>query len=244
MDTVLMQMVASARLSALGTMAGGIAHEINNPLAVIHAMAMDLADMAADGDATPKDIRSVSGGIVEFADRISRVIRSLRRISRDGTNDVFAEVPLHQVLEHVEAACTSRFRESSVALEMPEVSRDIQLCCREVEICQVLINLLQNALDAAEERPDGKWVRVKVSHDVDNTTLSVIDGGHGIPADIKARIMDPFFTTKPPGKGTGLGLSLSRKIVEQHGGMIEITEANGHTCFAVRLPTRQEVAIA
>jgi len=105
-----------------------------------------------------------------------------------------------------------------------------------VQIAQILTNLLQNAFDAARELPGEKWVHLNVEVDGDNAVISVIDCGRGIPAELKSRIMDPFFTTKAVGEGTGLGLSLSKQIAEQHGGTLEVTERDGHTCFSLCLP--------
>jgi C4-dicarboxylate-specific signal transduction histidine kinase len=105
-----------------------------------------------------------------------------------------------------------------------------------VQIAQVLLNLLQNAFDAVIDQPADRWVRLEVTVRDPSLVFSVIDGGPGIPPNVKARIMEPFFTTKEAGKGVGLGLSLSAAIAEEHGGKLELTEADGHTCFSLSLP--------
>jgi signal transduction histidine kinase len=112
--------------------------------------------------------------------------------------------------------------------------------CRDVQIGQVLLNLLQNAFDAVTERPEEKWIRIEVAVQDGSVVFSVIDSGPGIPEELKPRIMEPFFTTKEVGKGTGLGLSLSRKIVEEHGGKLELEERDGHPCFSFRIPLTQK----
>ena len=101
-----------------------------------------------------------------------------------------------------------------------------------MQIAQVLLNLLQNAFDAVTECPGEKWIRLEVTGHEQSAVFAVIDNGPGVPPNLKARIMDPFFTTKPVGKGTGLGLSLSKAIVEEHGGELTLSEFEGHTCFS------------
>jgi len=112
-----------------------------------------------------------------------------------------------------------------------------------VQIAQVVMNLVQNAFDAVAETLDEKWVRVNVTTRDDSVVVSVIDSGPGVPPHLRARIMEPFFTTKLVGKGTGLGLSLSRSIAASHGGDLTLGEQNGHTCFMLTLPLRKEAPL-
>jgi len=235
-ETSRMQMVESARLSALGVMAGGIAHEINNPLAVIHALAKDLAEAAELGEVAPSELAATTREIAQHTDRIAKIVRSMRYIARDGTNDPFDDVAVVDIAERVLALCSQRFAGHSVALLTSPIDPAIAIACREVQIAQVLVNLLQNAFDAAQEQPGDKWVRLEVTATEETVVLSVIDCGTGVPAALKARIMEPFFTTKPVGKGIGLGLSLSKQIAQEHAGTLEVDEDGGHTRFSLRLP--------
>jgi C4-dicarboxylate-specific signal transduction histidine kinase len=102
------------------------------------------------------------------------------------------------------------------------------------------MNLIQNAFDAVAEIPGERWVAVDVKTSDHSAVVAVTDSGPGVPPAIRARIMEPFFTTKPVGKGTGLGLSLSRSIAVGHGGDLTLGEQNGHTCFSLTLPLRKE----
>ena len=106
----------------------------------------------------------------------------------------------------------------------------------------MLLNLLQNAFDAIVDAPGEKWVTVEVAVRDPSVVLAVTDCGPGIAPELRARIMEPFFTTKAAGKGTGLGLSLSRSFAEVHGGTLELSEAPGHTCFLLTLPLAPVVA--
>jgi PAS domain S-box-containing protein len=234
------QLAATARLSALGMMAGGVAHEINNPLAIIHASASDLLDTAKEEGHVPEDVvvRTVTR-IRQTADRIARIVKSMRRIARDGSQDPFFSVHVSKIIEQTLEVCQAKFKDQSVALRLPALDPHLQIACREVQISQVLLNLLTNALDAVAGQPGEKWVRMNIERRDESIVLSVVDSGPGVVPELKARIMEPFFTTKEVGKGTGLGLSLSRTIAEEHGGKLEVTEDHGHTCFSLTLPVSE-----
>jgi PAS domain S-box-containing protein len=235
-----MQVVSSARLSALGMMAGGLAHEINNPLGIIHAYASNLLEMAQDGDISIPVLKSSSEHIKETAERIGSIIKSLRHIAREGEGDPILPASLRDLIERVLELSRERFRMHSVELICPPIDPQLQVPCREVQIAQVVMNLLQNAFDAVLESPGKKWVAVNVSIQDGSVVISVTDSGPGVPPNIRARIMEPFFTTKPVGKGTGLGLSLSRSIAAGHGGDLTLGQQDGHTCFSLTLPRRKE----
>jgi len=235
------QLENSSRLSALGMMAGGIAHEINNPLTVIHASASDLLDLAQEAEQVPReDILRNCKRIRETANRIARIVKSLRRIAREGSQDEFCTTQVGRIVEETLEMCRERFRSRSVKLIIPEIDPTLKVVCREVQIAQVLLNLLHNAFDAVADKPGERWVRLDVAVRENALQFSVTDSGPGVPAPLRTRIMEPFFTTKDVGKGTGLGLSLSATIAEEHGGKLELTDEAGHTCFCLTLPIISE----
>jgi PAS domain S-box-containing protein len=231
------QLASSARLSALGVMAGGVAHEVNNPLTIIHASASDLLDaLKHNGQVPVETLTRAATRIRQTADRIAKIVKSLRRIAREGSQDQFFPVSAGKIVEETLEMCQERFKAHSVTLLVPQIDSGLLVACREVQIAQVLLNLLTNAFDAVSSQPGERWVRLDVLRRGGSIVFSVIDSGPGIPPQIKARIMEPFFTTKEAGKGTGLGLSLSQTIAEEHGGKLELTEDQGHTCFSLTLP--------
>jgi len=234
------QAMISARLSELGMMAGSIAHEINNPLSVIHASASDLLEMAETGSVPIEELRIASSRIKRTADRISKIVKSLRQIARKGNDDPFQRASAVEIVEQVLDLSRERFRVNSGRLDTTVVDKDVFVLCREVQIAQVLLNLLLNAFDAAVEGGGEKWVRVEVTRHEETVMFAVIDSGPGVPAELKTRIMEPFYTTKPVGKGTGLGLSLSKAFVEEHGGALVVSERENHTCFSFVLPLFKE----
>lgn len=234
------QAVSSAHLSELGMMAGSIAHEINNPLAVIHASASDLLEMAETGNVPMKALRTASFRIKKTANRISKIVKSLRQIARRGIGDPFEQTCVAEIVEEVLDLCRERFRVHSVRLDTSVLDPALRIVCREVQIGQVLLNLLLNAFDAVVDSPGDPWVRLEATSSEQSIAFAVIDSGHGVPPELKPRIMEPFFTTKPVGKGTGLGLSLSKAIVEEHGGELSVCERENHTCFSFLLPRFKE----
>jgi C4-dicarboxylate-specific signal transduction histidine kinase len=222
-------------------MAGGVAHEINNPLAIIHASAADLLRRIKEEGAVPLEIAvRNSERILETTNRIAAIIKSMRHLARDGSHDPVRPASVANIVEEIKDICRERFKDHCVDLLVPNVDPALLVFCREVQIRQVLLNLLQNAFDAVVEQPGEKWIRLQVTADDSSVVFSVIDSGPGIPPDLRTKIMEPFFTTKEVGKGTGLGLSLSRTIVQEHGGKLELTEEAGHPCFSFRLPLSQK----
>jgi C4-dicarboxylate-specific signal transduction histidine kinase len=236
LEATRVQAIASARMSALGRMASGIAHEVNNPLGVIHSMASDLTEMAEEGSVTPQVVARKGIVIQQTAERIAKIVKSLRQISREGVGDPLRPTPLAKIVADTLEICRAKFKANGVELFLPRVIPDVKVPCREVQIAQVLLNLLQNAFDAVLEREGERWVWLEVENGDDSVALSVIDSGPGIPSELRSRVGKPFFTTKPVGKGTGLGLSLSKTIAEEHGGNLEYSEDHGRTRFSLVLP--------
>jgi PAS domain S-box-containing protein len=234
------QAVSSARLSAIGLMAGSIAHEINNPLAIIHASASDLLELADSQSVSLGALQAAGARIKKTADRIARIVNSLRQISREGTADPFQRASVADIVRQALELCSERFRVNSIRLDLSPVDPALFISCREVQVAQVLLNLLQNAFDAAADLPSDRWVRLDVSAQNHSVVFSVSDNGPGVPPEIKSRIMEPFFTTKPVGKGTGLGLSLSRTIVEEHGGQLKLDDSPANTTFSFSIPLLME----
>jgi PAS domain S-box-containing protein len=230
------QMVSSSRLSALGMMAGGIAHEINNPLAVIHASAANIRGMAESGSVEVPAVLKNCNRISQTADRISRIVRSLRHVAREGSADEFRETPVREIVEETLELCAEQFRAHNIRLAVSAVEPSAVISCREVQICQVLLNLLQNAYDELVDREGERWVKLDITYCAGWAVFSVSDSGPGISPEDRAHIMEPFFTTKPVGKGTGLGLSISRSIALEHGGTLELDELSPHTCLRLKLP--------
>ena len=244
LEVARVQAIASARLSALGMMASGIAHEINNPLGIIHATASDLTDMAEEGSVTSQMVARKGAIISQTTERIARIVKSLRQISREGVGDPLRPTLVAKIVAETLEICRAKFKANNVELFLPQIIPEVSIRCREVQIAQALLNLLQNAFDAVLEQDGERWVRLEVDNGDHAVALSVIDNGPGIPRELRSHIGEPFFTTKPVGKGTGLGLSLSKTIAEDHGGNLKYNDDHGLTCFSLVLPLAGKVEAA
>jgi signal transduction histidine kinase len=227
----------AAKLASLGEMAGGIAHEINNPLSII-INSLELAENSinrgGDIDYAKKKIQKAQS----TAMRIAKIIRGLRSFSRNADDDEMTPVAVASILEDTLDLTNERIRNSSTLLEVIDESHGSQVLCRSTQIVQVLVNLLNNAVDAlaALSESEQKWITIHLNSVGTSLVISVVDAGCGIPDPLVARIFDPFFTTKEVGKGTGLGLSISQSIMAKHSGSIRYCLYNGHTCFEMTLP--------
>lgn len=222
--------VHAEKMSALGRMAGEIAHEINNPLAIIQGNSHLLSKMAL-----PPEAQAIAGTIEQTSVRISKVVKGMRSLARDTRADPMQRTPVTAVLQDTLVLCQDKVTASGVKLLSPEAEPSLRLRCRSSEICQVLVNLVNNAVDATEGRP-GAWIRIEIRDAAGFLEFAVSDNGAGIPKALRARIHEPFFTTKDVGKGLGLGLSIARTIVEAHGGRLWLDESAPHTRFAFTVP--------
>ncbi len=226
------RLVQSAKMVSLGEMASGIAHEINNPLAVIHGRAQRIQIHAAR--LTKEEILVEIEKINSMSLRIAKIVKGLKSFSRDANNDPFAPIPINDIIMDSINLCSEKIKTYGVDLQIQPI-KNIIINCRSVQISQVLINLISNSLDAVANL-ENKWIQIKTETQGDLLILSIQDSGNGIPIEIIDKIMQPFFTTKEAGNGTGLGLSISKGIIESHGGKLYLDPKQAHTCFKIELP--------
>jgi signal transduction histidine kinase len=227
------QLTPLEKMAAVGRLAAGLAHEINNPLGVILGFSQSLLHRAGPQDPVVRPLRIIE----READRCRRLVQDLLMYSRAGIRNR-ERMDLNSLVEVCLAAIREDNRQSRV-----EWAKDLSLnlpalCLDRDQMQQILVNLCSNALDAM---PDGGVlaVRTRLAEKESRpcAVLEVEDTGVGIAPDIKPRIFEPFFTTKQAGKGTGLGLALISEIVKEHEGFIEVqSEAGQGTLFRVYLP--------
>lgn len=232
----------SSKMASLGEMAGGIAHEINNPLAIIHGKSRQMQKMISLGEITLAQTMGTLQLIERTTLRISKIIKGLRALSRSGERDPFILEDLHSILEQTLDLCRERFKNSGIELRV-QGRAGIEIECRATQISQVLLNLLNNAFDAVQSLPD-RWVEVSLFTKDELVHLAVTDSGQGIALELRERIFQPFYTTKDINAGTGLGLSISRNILDEHRGRLFVDDKHPHTRFVCELRLamdRQEV---
>lgn len=232
-QTILAQ---SAKMTALGEMAGGIAHEINTPLSAILMNAEMLLDKI--DQATPELVRKRTEAIIKIVARVSKIIMGLKRFSRNSDVVEKSRVSVQTIVDDTLTLCNEKFKSQSVNLEIRLDASDLTVHCVPEHISQVLLNFLNNSLYALKDKEsiENKWVSIQASKKDDQVEISVTDAGTGLPEAVQAKLMQPFFTTKPPGVGTGLGLSISKGIVEQSGGEMYYDKKCPNTRFVLRLP--------
>lgn len=241
------QLELADRLTSLGTMAAGVAHELNNPLAIVVANAGFIAEELQGHRATletiaiPSEVQRLDrisaalGDLQSAASRLGRIVSDLRAFSRPA-EQTSEWVDVNRCVEWALRATEHEFHHRAKLVtdltNIPRVKGD------ETRIGQVIINLLINAAQAiAPGSADRNQVTVSTRSEADNVVLRVRDTGGGIPAEVLSRIFEPFFTTKPVGVGTGLGLSICHGIVRSLGGDIKVdTEVGKGTTFRLEFP--------
>lgn len=232
------KLASRANLIAVGELASGVAHEINNPLTVIVGKSSELRRWAEKGRLEPEKVLETTEKIRATSVRISEIVSSLKALARQDRSQNNQRVALQKIFAELKHMCSERFKSFGVGLEIPEFPEDFAAEMNPTMISQMLMNLLNNALDAVQSEKQ-KWVKVDFAEDEESIYLYVTDSGPGIPIRNRSRIFDPFFTTKDPGKGTGLGLSLSANIAAHHNGSLRYDHLHPHTRFVIQLPKRQ-----
>lgn len=226
--------IEASRLASLGEMAGGIAHEINNPLSIILVKIFNLKSRLKKGPVDNFDIIQNLEKLENTSYRIAKIIRGMKALSYDGSNYDFENIELIQIVEDVLDICREKFKSRGIDLRV-DLAHNATVRGRLIQISQVLINLLNNS-EHAIENMEQPWIEIRTFADRDHVGIEVIDSGCKIPEDIALRIMEPFFTTKEVGKGTGLGLSIGQSIMKEHNGSLEYDAEKSHTTFRIKFP--------
>jgi signal transduction histidine kinase len=225
------QLVQSSKMAGIGTLAGGVAHEFNNLIAIMRAKA-EFAILAKD----PRDINDALGSVMVSTDRAAKITQSLLNFSK-------------RIKPHIESADVVQVMEETLPLlERELVKQHIQLIRNysSVALCQVDIGQIQQVflnllVNAKEVMPAGGTLTIDIYQVEDSVSVKISDTGTGIQEAHVHKIFEPFFTTKDElknksGSGTGLGLSVSLGIIENHGGSINVTTGPAGSSFLITLP--------
>ena len=226
------RLIKQERLAALGEMSAIVAHEIRNPMTAIRGFAQRIGRRLDGNDLR----RKYSDIIISEVDRLDKVIKSVLDFGKKSALQK-QPVKIENTIDDALLLLDDQMRKKSITVEkridphVPDAPLD------ENQIMQVVINLLQNAVDVT---PAGKAIVVKAAHEDGELKVSVIDGGCGVNPELIDKIFEPFFTTKL--HGTGLGLAMAQRIVEEHGGAIDVTNVpGGGAVFTVRLPLHEAI---
>ncbi|HEX8109573.1 MAG TPA: PAS domain S-box protein [Kofleriaceae bacterium] len=238
------RLVESDRLAALGTLSVGVAHEINNPLTYAQLSAYQVARVL-DTVGLPDQTMALLRGYLENIDhgiaRVASIAQSLRSFARDDA-DALGPVDIDVVLTHALKMVDNDLRHAARLVR--EVAPLPPVVGNAARLEQVFVNVLINAIKALPPDPDRPHeIHVTADHVGDRVTVTIRDTGCGIPAALRGRIFEPFFTTRDVGRGMGLGLSVSKTIVENHGGAIEVDSIeDAGTRVRVHLPAHRASA--
>ncbi len=223
------QMSQTEKLTSLGLLAAGVAHEVNTPLAVISNYIQMLAKQMPEDD--PR--HTIIDKIVKQTFRASEIVNNLLNFSRTGAGEI-ANVDLNRVVEETLSLVSHPLKTSRIQV-VKQLSEGIPLVRGSAnKLQQVFLNLFLNARDAM---PSGGMLEVRTSGHNGSVEIEVMDTGNGIPRELIHKIFDPFFTTKSSGRGTGLGLSVTYGIIKEHAGKIDVRSTPGRgTSFHVEFP--------
>jgi PAS domain S-box-containing protein len=244
------QLVNTERLSAIGELVAGVAHELNNPLQTV----IGSVELLLDGDGG--DIRKDLELVRQEATRAGQIVRNLLAFVRRSTPDRRPD-DLNQIARATAAVREHHLAQQNIALELHLDPRAVVALVKREEIQQIVLNLVLNAEHAIGDAPGA--IRIRTEAGPSMHTLTVTDSGPGVKPELRGRIFEPFFTTKDVGEGTGLGLSISMGIATAHGGTLELCNDTGEAapklagdsepakagaCFKLTLPAYSVAAQA
>ncbi len=232
-----MKLVQASKASALGEMAGGLSHEVNNSLMVILGSLQQLERKIHQDHGTRPEYEKKMERMVTAIHKIKSVVDGLRFYSQEVTPSPRQNVALWEIMERTLNYCHEMMKAHSIQLSM-ELVPEATINCQPMQITQAIFSILKNADDALMKTndPNEKWVKIKFRKENGRMKIKISNGGTRIPAEVRERIFYPFFTTKDVGEGTGLSLSIAQGIFREHGGDLTLDEGNDFTCFTLELP--------
>jgi two-component system, NtrC family, sensor kinase len=233
-------LVQNEKMAAFGTVAAGIAHEINTPLSIVSLVGGQMKELVQEPSLvnTGFDIEGFSTMLTTIdktVARISKITKSLWSLAHRMQNDTVVPFLVKELMEDTLLLCDFRLKGAGVELTLNSFDDTLTVEGRMPELSQLVLNVLMNACDAIEKMPE-KWIKIDVVDNADKIEIRITDSGKGIPLEIRKRIFEPFFTTKDNKKSPGLGMSISKRIIEEHNGTISIDSSSKYTCFSISLP--------
>lgn len=232
------ELIQAEKLTSIGRLAGGVAHEINNPLQTILGRTELLMDFETD-ELKIRDMES----IIEHTNRIADIVSNLLSFSRQSNNTKFTNLNINDVIVKTIGLLEPQMNMDGMKVECNLADELPKVFGRAGQLQQIFTNMCLNAYQAMKAKPDGLLtITSKLQSDMINIEFK--DNGPGIPSEIVEHLFEPFFTTKPEGEGTGLGLSIAYGIAQAHGGIIDVDSIPGDgACFTVLLPTVKEAPV-
>jgi C4-dicarboxylate-specific signal transduction histidine kinase len=230
-----LQLIENEKMISLGQMAGSIAHEVNNPLAIITGKAHVMVHKIDHHQADMPILREYAKHIYDTAFRIKKIIESLRLLANEGRIGKTDGYTVKDIIQPVLDITQSKIVSQQIEIRLEHETPDVLVNCGLIEMGQVLMNLIVNAIHAIEVFDSDKWIKIHTRVDNDRVIVRFSDCGSGIPEDVQKKLFTPFFTTKGLERGTGIGLSLSRKLIQKQGGELYYDPKSANTTFVIEL---------
>jgi len=228
-------LIESAKFQSLGQMASNLAHDINNPLFTIQGKLHQMRNLLYKDQLDLASCDAIIENIETTILRLSQIVKGISTFARQGKGDQMVSVKIQDLIESNLIIADDRLKKSNIQLKM-NISQNVNVICYPSFISQVLLNLLNNAIDSLESA-EVKRIEVDAFTRNEWVEIHIRDTGPGVPGELTEKIFEPFFTTKKFGKGTGLGLAISKGLVGAHDGEIFYTKENNLSTFVVRLPS-------
>lgn len=227
----------ASRLSSLGEMAGSVAHEINNPLTIIQGLTKSI--MVHDEENISEATVTKLAKINSASERIAKIVKGMKIISSKNDQIEHEVVKVSKVLEISIDLYEEKLKNEGIQFNLENIN-DPEIVCNPLQISQILINLMSNAIDALQRFEGDKILTVKVTEDFlnHNVDIRVINSGPLLEEAVATKIFEPFFSTKSLGKGTGLGLSISQTLAHCNHGLLIYESYDNQVCFRLHLNTR------
>lgn len=226
----------TTKMAALGEMSEGIAHEINSPLAIIKLSANQLSRMFETEQPDKKFVQDRLAKIQNTVERIAQIISGLLRYSGETGEEAFMTYNLSKIVDDCENLCKEKIASKGIAYKVIKPANPVEINCRPGQIAQAIMNLMDNAIEAAlKTDTDNRWIELEIIENDLSVIINVKDCGAGVSLDIKNKIFDPFFTLKAIGQGPGLGLSIAKGIIESHEGTLTLSSTSSPTTFTINL---------
>ena len=228
------RLMSASRMGALGEMATGISHEINNPLTILKGYLFLIQDLLSRPSMDHERATELVSKAVKTADRMGKIVKGLQEFANEEERDEVIPYSLLRCWERTLAFSRERLVTHGIGIVVDDWSPDLLVMTRPSDLTQVLISLLLNSSDAIMDS-EIRWIRVSVMERDERVIFRFQDSGDGIPEAVASQIFTPFFTTKDPGAGTGLGLSVARTMIMSTGGELRYVPTEKNTTFEIEL---------
>jgi signal transduction histidine kinase len=230
-----LELTESEKMMALGEIASGVAHEVNNPLAIINGRLNLIKKQLKPETLDIEKLKKQLDGIDDASKRIKKVVDSLKLISKDSHEGDLREFTFSEFIEPMLALFNHRLFFECINVNIDPNYPKVNVLCSFAELAQVFLHLIKNTIDALKGHEE-KWVKLEFHVLEKCVHIWVTDSGKGIPTEIQAQIFQPFFTTKGLKNGSGIGLASARDLVRKQGGDLFYKGDGPNTCFVIEIP--------